>query len=110
MAAEQEYRDFSSPGTPTLQTEGATLASAATMAPTHRLHHVTGTAEVTLLTLPYTGFSGNVQFHPAGAFTGATGGVATALNKPVGKAFTAVADRTITLTYFPSLALWYPSY
>ena len=109
-AAEAGFLAVQSPGTPTKGVEGATLASAATMAPTSYIHYVTGTAEVTLITLPYTGFAGTICFIPAGAFTGATGGTATATNKPVGKAFTAVAAKALYLTYVPSLGLWYPSY
>ena len=110
MSAESQYRDFSNPGTLTKGIEGATIASAATIAPVKRQHFVSGTAEITLITLPYDGFAGTIYFSPLGAFTGATGGVATTLNKPVGLAFTAVTGKTLALTYFPSTGKWYPSY
>jgi hypothetical protein len=47
-------------------------------------------------------------FIPTGAFTGATGGTATATAKPIGKAFTAVAGKALHMTC--DGLLWYPSY
>lgn len=110
MAAEDEFRAFLPVGTPTQNIKGADLASAATMAPTHYLHLVSGTTEITLITLPYTGFAGTIAFRPTGAFTGATSGTATALNKKIGLAFTAVTGKILFLTYDPVSELWYPSY
>jgi hypothetical protein len=89
---------------------GPVLASAAGLmpAPTHRIHHVSGALAITLIPLPYPGFQGDLIFIPDGAFTGATGGVATDVNKPVGLAFTAVVGRPLRLTYDGNM--WYPGY
>lgn len=107
---ELEYRGFDQVGTQTNGIEGATLASAATITPTHGLHAVSGTTEITLVALPYPGFAGTIRLRPTGVFTGATGGVATSVNKPVGLAFTAVVGKILELTYSPAAGLWYPSY
>lgn len=93
---------------PTARLVGVILASAALMAPTNRMHHVSGTAACTLITLPYAGFIGDILFIPDAAFTGATGGVQAGLNYPIGKAFTAVVGKTLTMTF--DGALWYPNY
>lgn len=86
-----------------------TAASAATMpAPKARVTTVSGTAQITLIPLPWTGFTGTISYIPTGAFTGATGGSATAVNKPVGLAFTAVIGKVLELTFDGTL--WYPSY
>jgi hypothetical protein len=37
---------------------GPKLTAAATIAPTHMIHHVTGTTAVTTITVPHTGFAG----------------------------------------------------
>lgn len=110
--AQAEFLAFSSPGTPTKGIEGVTIASAAGLIAgvTHYLHTISGTAAITLIPIPYDGFAGTIAVRPTGAFTGATGGVATATNKPVGLNFTAVTGKILFLTYFPSTGLWYPSY
>jgi len=82
--------------------EGATLASAATIAPTGYLSHVTGTAEITTITPPFAGCSQLVLI-PAAAFTLALGG-------NIGLASTAVAGKALSLFYAPSSSKWYPSY
>lgn len=105
--AEEIWERFREPGGTQHGIEGATLASAATMAPTHKIHPVTGTAECTLITLPYVGFAGTIILIPAAAFTFATGGTPTATNKAVATAFTAIANRPVHVTYVPSTGLWY---
>ena len=80
-----------------------TIASAATIAPTCKNTVVSGTTEITTITLSGTDFQGSINLIPTGAFTGATGG-------NIGKAFTAVAGKTLTMTYLQSTGLWYPSY
>lgn len=109
---ELEYRGLQSPGTETKGIQGADIASAAGViaSPTHYIHIVSGAEEVTLIPLPYPNFAGTIALQPTGAFTGATGGVATSVNKPIGLAFTAVVGKTLFLTYVPSAGLWYPSY
>lgn len=89
---------------------GPVIASAAGLiaAPTAKVHHVSGTAAITLIPLPYAGFQGTIIFIPDAIFTGATGGVATATNFPIGLAFTAVVGKPLHLTFDGSF--WYPSY
>ena len=89
------------PGNEHNQCVGADLASAATIAPTHRIHWITGTAEITTITLPWNTFSGELILVPAGAFTTATGG-------NIAVAVTAVANRPLHFTYHPGKGLWYP--
>ena len=87
----------------------ATVASAIAMsAPTARITTVSGTAEMTTIAIPWPNFTGSIVYIPTAAFTGATGGTATATAKPIGKAFTAVAGKALEL-YFDG-SLWYPSY
>jgi hypothetical protein len=82
------------------QVVGPDLASAATIAPTHKIHYVTGTAEIATITLPYTTFSGDLVLVPDNAFTTATSGnIATAV--------TAVANRPLILHYLPAKGKWY---
>jgi len=110
--AELEWRAFLPVATPTQGNRGNSIASAAGLiaAPTGFLSDVTGALAVTLIPLPYIGFAGTIAFRPLAAFTGAAGGVATATNKPIGLAFTAVIGRILFLTYDPVTELWYPSY
>jgi hypothetical protein len=111
--AEGEFRQFYSVGTPTNNIKGADIASAAgalASAPNGYITVISGTEAVTLIPLPYAGFAGTIAVRPTGIFTGATGGVATATNKPIGLAFTAVVGKILFLTYDPVSELWYPSY
>ena len=110
--AEREWKGLQSPGGPTQGIEGATLASSASvsLAVTHYLHPVSGTAAQVLVDIPYDGFAGTVALRPTGVFTGATGGTATATAKGIGLAFTAVVGKVLFLTYDPLTTLWYPSY
>lgn len=109
---ELEFRAFEPVGTQTKGNVGIAIASAAGLIaePTAYLTTVSGALAITLIPIPYPGFSGTIAFRPTGAFTGATGGVATATNKPIGLAFTAVVGRILFLTYDPTSGLWYPSY
>jgi hypothetical protein len=100
MSTEAEWERFREPGGTQHGIQGALLTSAATIAPTHKIHTITGTAEVTTITVPYTGFAGTITLIPDGAFTFATGG-------NVAAAYTAVANRAVHVTYVPSAALWY---
>lgn len=88
---------------------GSTTASTTSMpAPTALITTVSGTVAITTITLPWTGFTGSIKYIPTGAFTGATGGTASGLAKPVGLAFTAVTGKVLELTFDGTL--WYPSY
>lgn len=110
MSAEFAYPSLVSPATPTKGITGATIASAATIAPTRLLHPVSGTAAISLITLPYAGFAGMLYLRPTGIFTLATGGTPTTLNKPVGLAATAVVGKILGVFYDPTTDLWYPTY
>lgn len=50
-------------------TVGPVLASAATIAPTYGVHHVSGTAAVSTITPPWPGFTGTICLIPDGAFS-----------------------------------------
>lgn len=83
--------------------EGATLASAATVAPTHRLHFVSGTAAIVNITVPWDDFAGSVTFMPTGIWTWtAAGNIGVA-------GTTTAATSPVTFTYFPSTGKWYAS-
>ena len=55
------------------ETLGPVLASASTIAPTHAVHHVSGTAAISTIA-PAPGFSGRALFIPDGPWTSTTGG------------------------------------
>lgn len=110
--AEDNFRRCSSPGTPTLGIEGATLASSAvtSLALTSLLHAVSGVAAQALMDLPFAGFSGFVALRPTAIWTWVTGGTATATSKAFGLAGTAVVGKVNIFTFVPSTVLWYPNY
>jgi hypothetical protein len=112
VEGEAEYRQYLPVGTLTQGVKGVDVASAAGLiaVPGAYLTLVSGTAAITLIPLPYPGFHGTLAFRPTGAFTGATGGTATATNKPIGLAFTAVVGKILFMTFDPVSDLWYPSY
>jgi hypothetical protein len=81
------------------QYEGPAIASAATITVSHPVHKITGTAEITTINPPFTGFVGKILLIATAAFTTATGG-------NVAKAFTAVASEGTEWYYDGST--WYP--
>lgn len=100
-----------SPGTPTLSITGPTIASAVTFVPgAYYLQAVSGTAAMTLMALPYEGFTGSLRFRPTAIFTWATGGTPTTVNKAFGLAGSAVVGKIVEFTYDVFAGLWYPSY
>lgn len=82
---------------------GATLASAATIAPTYRVHHVSGVAAISTITLPWTDFGGTIAFIADGLFSWTTGGNINSAGsvQSVGS--------IIFCTYDPSAAKWFLS-
>jgi hypothetical protein len=102
------WENFRLPGGPNHNVGGGIIASAATIAPQGAITRVSGTTEITLITLPYEGFEGVLWLIPTGAFTGATGGVASGLSKAIGKAFTAIASVAFPIVYCKETGLWYP--
>ncbi len=86
---------------------GSAIASAATIAPTAPLTHVTGTTQINNINVPPqfapSGFGGCLRLIPDDAFTtGTRGNIATAS--------TAVVSRTLEMCYDYATAKWYPSY
>jgi len=89
------------------QTVGPALASAATIAPTSPMHHVTGTTQITTITAPanfaVSGMGGCVVLIPDGAWSTATTG-------NIGLASTATVSKALTMCYDSGTSKWYPSY
>jgi hypothetical protein len=86
---------------------GGAIASAANIAPTAPLTHVTGTAQISYITVPaqfaQSGFGGCLRLIPDGAFTTGTSG-------NIASASTAVVSRTLEMCYDSATAKWYPGY
>lgn len=97
------FEPFRTPGDVLSVVDGATIASAATIAPTKAIHRVSGTTAIDTITVPFTGFSGPVYLVPTGVFTWTTNG-------NIGLAGTAVVGKVIVFVYVPSQDKWYPSY
>ena len=113
MPGELDFLAFQSPGTPSKwpSIENLTVVPSAAglqPVPTGYITTVSGALAATLIPLPWPGFQGTICFIPTGAFTGATGGVATAVNKPIALAFTAVVGRAMLLTYSQVSGMWHP--
>lgn len=106
MATEQDFLNFSLPGTSLRKISGGTVASAIAMAaPTGLIMTVSGTVEITSIALPFPEFEGIIILIPTGAFTGNTGGAA---GIGIGVAFTAVVGRPLIMVYSKAAGLWYP--
>lgn len=101
MSEYSEFEDFREPGGAEKDLWGATLASAATITPTHKFHLVSGTAEIATITAPWTNFAGVIFLVATGAWTTATTG-------NIAKAITAVANAVVPLVYNPKTSKWYP--
>lgn len=82
---------------------GADLASAATIAPTHMVHRVTGTAAIVNITPPWEGFAGTIFLIAAAIWTWTAAGNISVLGT------TTAAGRAIAFTYHPGLGKWHPS-
>ncbi len=89
------------------QPVGSALASAATVAPTNYIQHITGTTQISTITAPAsfaaTGMGGCLVLIPDGAWTTATTG-------NIALASTAVVSKAITMCYDNGTTKWYPSY
>lgn len=85
-------------------TEGATIASATTVAPTNPIHAVSGTTAIVTITTPAACPAVcTVTFVPTGAWTYTTAG-------NLGLAGTATVAKPVVFTLLPSTGKWYPSY
>lgn len=80
---------------------GAVLASATKIYPAFLVTHVSGTAEVDTIVLPYPDFKGVIVLVPDGNFTTGTSG-------NIAKASTAVTGQALFMVYDGTS--WYPSY
>ena len=96
---ESTWEQVALPGGATNFSVGPTLASAATIAPTYAIHHVSGTAAISTITPPWTGFTGTITLIPDGAWTLATGGNIKA-------AYQAVANQPLELQFDGTS--WFP--
>ncbi len=83
--------------------EGPTIASAATIAPTHGHHLVSGTAAIVNITIPWDGFAGSLFLMPTGIWTWTNAG-----NISVAGTTTA-ATSPVVFTYLQSTGKWYAS-
>ena len=84
-------------------TIGPDIASAATIAPTHGIHRVTGTAAIVTITPPWPGFSGSIELIAMGIWTWTAAGNIAVLGT------TTAAGRSIRFTYHAPSDKWYPS-
>lgn len=84
------------------QIVGADLASAATIVPTHSVHHITGTAAIVNITPPWDTFSGRITLIADGAWTMTAAGNISIL------AAAATPLRAYSFVYSPSRQKWYP--
>jgi hypothetical protein len=84
---------------------GAAIASAAIIAPTAPVTHITGTAAIATINAPPALFAngGQITLIPDGAFTTTTAG-------NIALASTAVVGKALIMTLDPIAAKWYPSY
>lgn len=81
---------------------GPAIASAATIAPTHPVHHVTGTAAIATITPPDPGFQGEITLIADAIWTWTAAG-------NISQAGTVTAaGRHHKFLYDPATAKWYP--
>lgn len=104
MALAEDRWKFASPsGIPGPPLTGPAIASAASISPTHLCHHITGTAAIGTIVVPYVGFSGFIILIPDGIFTWTA-----AANIAI--AGTAVVNKALWLFYDAVVGKWVPSY
>lgn len=104
MSEYDQNRNFFNPGGLQLPTQGPTIASATTIAPTHRKHIVSGTTAIVNITLPFADFDGEIELYPSGIWTWTAAG-----NIQVLGTVTAANHVPVVFTYLKSLAKWIPS-
>src|SRR5437870_11251881 len=81
---------------------GPAIASAATIAPTYPVHHVTGTTAIVTITPPDAAFSGEICLIADAIWTWTAAG-----NIGIAGTVTA-AGKAVWFTYDPATAKWYP--
>jgi len=87
---------------------GNGVATANTIAPNLDICHIVNTGAISLITIPYAGWTGQVTLIPDAAWTLATGSVQSGLNYPIALSSTAVVGKAMVMTF--DSAKWYPSY
>ena len=95
-------KDFALVGNTVNPLVGSPLASAATISPVRGIHHVTGTAAISNITIPWDGFSGTLFLIADGAWSLDTAG-------NINAALTASAGNIIALTFDPVANKFFPS-
>lgn len=84
------------------------VTSAGTMpAPVSSIYHVSGTTQITLMALPWPGFTGRITWIADAAVNWTTGGTATATNRAFGNAGTVANTKVVEFVYDGNL--WYGS-
>lgn len=96
-------QQWSNVGTRELGIEGSTIASAATIAPTHRIHLVSGVAAIVTITPPWDDFAGTLTLIPTGIWTWTAAGNISVLGT------TTAATLPVVFVYVKSTGKWYPS-
>lgn len=96
-----DTQKFGQPGSQLNSVVGPAIASAATIAPTSLIHHVTGTAAIVNITPPTPDFQGDIILIADGIWTWTAAGNIGVLGT------TTAAGRAIRFTYDGSK--WYPS-
>lgn len=87
------------------QPKPTTLASAATIAPTHKFTRITGNTSITKITPPVEGYHELVfVFDDAHATAFNTGGAG---DGKIASAYTSIVDRPVTLYYDPRTQTYY---
>jgi hypothetical protein len=102
MAEALDTHKFANAGIAPAKLIGPALASAATIAPTHGIHHVTGVVAIVNITLPAPDFVGTIVLIADAIWTWTNAG-----NIAVAGTTTA-AGRAFRFTYDPATAKWYP--
>lgn len=93
---------FGGPGGAFADKVGPAIASAATIAPTHPIHHVTGVAAIVTITPPWEGFSGPIELIADAIWTWtAAGNISVA-------GTTTAAGRSFKFTFDRKANKWYP--
>lgn len=81
---------------------GPTITAAATIAPTKKVTHITGTTEITTITPPWTDFTGPLYLVADSVFSWTAGG-----NIAAAEATTVIAGQAYGFVYDRKTGKWY---